>query len=293
MMLGESRPFGKLLLGATKVAIASPTGLACAYIGLRPIYPNHCVVAPVRCVPLLSDLSDEEFDSLFECVRDVQALFGRDASAHNIAVADGAAAGQPTLLPHAHVHVVPRRQGDLTNNDEIYDRIGEWSPDGAPTVPPPFYVPSDAERKPRTAEMMADEANRYATLGASSTVSTDRIARIPVGGAPLPAEKFTFGRIALDPSQIFYASQLSVATVNLKPLCPGHVLCIPRRNVPRLAELSDEERRDLWRLVREVMSIVKAAHGADGCKLGVQDGKDAGQSVPHVHVHVLPHRSGA
>ena len=45
---------------------------------------------------------------------------------------------------------------------------------------------------------------------------------------------------------------------------------------------------DLWSSVREVQKIVEGHHGAVGANLGVQDGRDAGQSVPHVHVHVLP-----
>ena len=50
-------------------------------------------------------------------------LFGPKygATAHNIAVHDGACAGQPVLLPHTHVNLVPRRAGDLAINDEVYD----------------------------------------------------------------------------------------------------------------------------------------------------------------------------
>ena len=61
-----------------------------------------------------------------------------------------------------------------------------------------------------------------------------------------------------------------------------------RPTVVTTAELTRDERDDLWRTVREVMALVMRAHGAAGCKLGVQDGRDAGQSVAHVHVHVLP-----
>ena len=102
--------------------------------------------------------------------------------------------------------------------------------------------------------------------------------------------QFKFGRFPLHPTQVFYSSSLSVATVNLKPLCPGHVLCVPKRSVPLMADLTDEERRDLWIMVREVQAIVMSFHGASACKLGVQDGQAAGQSVPHVHVHVLPQK---
>ena len=216
---------------------------------------------------------------LFSTVHSVQELFGphHGATAHNLAVHDGACAGQPELLPHAHVHVVPRVAGDLANNDEVYDSVQRWSPEGPETVPPPFYIPSDEERRPRTLEQMAEEASRYAAAAAAGSSS-----------APLPTGDFQFGKFKVDASQLFYASELSVAAVNLKPLCPGHVLVVPKRCVAHLADMTAAERADLWRTVRRVQALVCGVHGADGCKLGVQDGRDAGQSVPHVHVHLLP-----
>ena len=308
--VGEARRFGSLLIGASKVVLQSPCGLAVAYGDVRPILPGHCIVAPTRSqeVQRLHDLTEEELDALFATVHRVQQQLGphHRATAFNLAVHDGAIAGQPSLLPHAHVHVVPRVAGDLESNDEVYELVQRWSPEGAETVPPPFYIPSDDERKPRTEEQMANEARRYAAAA----------------GSPPPAasEVFQFGRIRLASTQLFYSSDSTVATVNLKPLCPGHVLVVPKRNVrvarraargrarqpspppspnpssslpspfqvPLLAELPEGERVDLWRSVRVVQEAVCRVHGAAGCKIGVQDGRDAGQSVPHVHVHVLP-----
>eukprot|EP00617_Octactis_speculum_P004578 CAMPEP_0185774626 /NCGR_PEP_ID=MMETSP1174-20130828/79124_1 /TAXON_ID=35687 /ORGANISM="Dictyocha speculum, Strain CCMP1381" /LENGTH=136 /DNA_ID=CAMNT_0028461897 /DNA_START=1 /DNA_END=411 /DNA_ORIENTATION=+ len=105
-----------------------------------------------------------------------------------------------------------------------------------------------------------------------------------------PSPPLTFGPYVLSPSQQFYISPsgLSVGFVNLKPLVPGHVLVIPRRNVPKLVDLTEEELVDLWSSVMEVRSIVLRFHGCAGAEIGVQDGADAGQSVPHVHVHILP-----
>jgi bis(5'-adenosyl)-triphosphatase len=44
----------------------------------------------------------------------------------------------------------------------------------------------------------------------------------------------------------------------------------------------------LWRAVRVVQRCIRETHGGATVELGVQDGADAGQSVPHVHVHVIP-----
>jgi bis(5'-adenosyl)-triphosphatase len=78
--------------------------------------------------------------------------------------------------------------------------------------------------------------------------------------------------------------------------CPADTIChhlrqvlvIPRRCVPTLAELTAAELTDLWESVRVVQQIVCREYGKTDAMLGVQDGRDAGQSVAHVHVHILP-----
>ena len=76
--------------------------------------------------------------------------------------------------------------------------------------------------------------------------------------------------------------------MNLKPLVPGHVLIIPKRKVATILELTEEEHLDLWTTSLTVETVLQAHYGKPGANFGVQDGKDAGQSMPHVHIHVLP-----
>ncbi|OBZ68369.1 Bis(5'-nucleosyl)-tetraphosphatase [asymmetrical] [Grifola frondosa] len=90
--------------------------------------------------------------------------------------------------------------------------------------------------------------------------------------------------------QAFYRNALSYAIVNLKPIVPGHVLVIPTRPVLRLADLSPPELSSLMSAVQHVGKVVEHAYGADGLTIACQDGKAAGQTVPHVHFHLLPRR---
>ncbi|KAF8665422.1 hypothetical protein AX16_000441 [Volvariella volvacea WC 439] len=90
--------------------------------------------------------------------------------------------------------------------------------------------------------------------------------------------------------QSFYRSSLSYAIVNLKPIVPGHVLVIPNRPVPRLTDLDDQELTSLMKSIRRVGDVIERAYGADGLTIACQDGKAAGQSVPHVHFHILPRK---
>jgi bis(5'-adenosyl)-triphosphatase len=72
----------------------------------------------------------------------------------------------------------------------------------------------------------------------------------------------------------------------------GHVLFIPRRVVPRAADLTNEEVADLWSLAHRCGPRLEAHFGASALTFAVQDGAAAGQTVPHVHIHLLPRRLG-
>ena len=91
-----------------------------------------------------------------------------------------------------------------------------------------------------------------------------------------------FGFIPLPLSQIFALTSLSFCSVNLKPFSPGHVLVIPRRPVPTLDDLTDEEMTDLMLLVKKTARMLRKVHHADAVTVSVQDGPAAGQTVPHV-----------
>ena len=80
----------------------------------------------------------------------------------------------------------------------------------------------------------------------------------------------------------------SFALVNIKPLLPGHVLVSPRRIVPRLADLSHVEVTDLFLTVQRVGRVVERVYNASSLNVAIQDGPDAGQSVPHLHTHLIP-----
>ncbi len=242
----------------------------------RPIMPGHLLVAPTDPVHRAAQLADETYDALWALTMEAQADAESQggATASNILLKDGPAAGPP--LPHLHVHVVPRRPNDLERNDWVFEALDRWAPSDATQAAraaiakPP--VPDDSQRRNRTPEEMSIEAAGYREQRQQAE-----------GGGP-----FYFATIRIDPSSIFAQTVHSVAFVNLRPLVPGHVLVSPRRAVKRLCELTPTEATDLWRTVRSVQATVEIAHGARASELGVQDGVDAGQTVPHVHVHVLP-----
>lgn len=72
------------------------------------------------------------------------------------------------------------------------------------------------------------------------------------------------------------------------PVSPGHSLVIPLRHVESYFDLEPAERQEAWELVEEVRLELSERFSPSGFNLGVNIGADAGQTVPHVHLHVIP-----
>lgn len=88
------------------------------------------------------------------------------------------------------------------------------------------------------------------------------------------------------------ANELAVGFDDAFPASPGHTLIVSRRHVARLAELSGEESAALWALVPAARRRIEQRHSPHGYNLGLNDGEAAGQTVPHVHLHVIPRFAG-
>ena len=73
---------------------------------------------------------------------------------------------------------------------------------------------------------------------------------------------------------------------------PGHLLLIPFRHIPTLFEATDEEQAALLALVREAKDLLDDRFRPDGYNIGVNVGTAAGQTVMHLHVHVIPRYAG-
>lgn len=134
-------------------------------------------------------------------------------------------------------------------------------------------------------------------------VFTDR--RPDVYGNVLPATKvyarqpkpsfdsFQFGENAVViPEQVFVKTDYSIGFVNHRPLLPGHVLVCPLRpHIKRVCDLNSAELFDLFALVQRVQKAIETVHSTNSSTIAIQDGPEAGQSVDHLHVHLVPRKS--
>ncbi|XRA99483.1 bifunctional bis(5'-adenosyl)-triphosphatase/adenylylsulfatase FHIT [Pycnococcus provasolii] len=184
--------------------------------------------------------------------------------------------------------------------------VGGWSPPShcrevTPGLPTPGTVGLAASPTSLSSGMRAAAsfASRCSTTWASRwrtqlAVNGGHTVSGNAGSLKLACRAFQFGpHIHIDAEQqIFAESKHSVALVNLKPVVPGHVLVAPKRLAARVSELDANELSDLFSLARDVGQTVQSHFNASSLTFTVQDGPEAGQTVPHVHVHVLPRRKG-
>lgn len=87
-------------------------------------------------------------------------------------------------------------------------------------------------------------------------------------------------------------SRHAVAIRDRYPVSRGHVLVVPKAHVKSLFDLNTETQADLWRLVAKVRSDLQSDIKPDGFNIGLNDGRAAGQTVEHAHVHVIPRFDG-
>jgi diadenosine tetraphosphate (Ap4A) HIT family hydrolase len=87
-------------------------------------------------------------------------------------------------------------------------------------------------------------------------------------------------------------NELAFAHYDTYPVSNGHCLVITRRHIAGYFQATAEEKAAIWELVDEVKPIIDRDFGPDGYNVGVNVGPAAGQSIPHLHIHVIPRYAG-
>jgi diadenosine tetraphosphate (Ap4A) HIT family hydrolase len=88
--------------------------------------------------------------------------------------------------------------------------------------------------------------------------------------------------------RVFVEEPLAIALWDGYPVSPGHALIIPRRHMPSLFDATESERSALLTLVDSAKVVIDQRHRPDGYNIGVNVGAAAGQTVFHLHIHLIP-----
>ena len=88
------------------------------------------------------------------------------------------------------------------------------------------------------------------------------------------------------------ANDRAIAIRDGFPVSSGHTLIVPRRHVGSFFEVTDEERADLMQLLMQARHDLERESSPAGYNVGINDGPAAGQTVPHLHIHLIPRYAG-
>lgn len=96
----------------------------------------------------------------------------------------------------------------------------------------------------------------------------------------------------LPPNRIVAENEAAFIIRDGYPVSPGHTLVIPRRHVASFFEATSAERAAMLMLLDDAKITLDMTHAPTGYNIGINDGAAAGQTVPHLHLHLIPRYAG-
>jgi len=106
----------------------------------------------------------------------------------------------------------------------------------------------------------------------------------------MTATECPFCNLAED--RIWVQTDSAIAFLDNFPVSPGHTLVIPGDHIGALMELPENDLKEVWELVAHVRKQLIEKYKPDGFNIGINEGFDAGQTVSHAHIHIIPRFNG-
>lgn len=97
---------------------------------------------------------------------------------------------------------------------------------------------------------------------------------------------------SLDAKRVILTDTHAVAIRDAYPVSRGHTLIIPRRHIGSFFDTSAEEQLSLLALLAQAQQALAEEFGPEAWNIGINDGPAAGQTVPHLHIHLIPRYAG-
>ncbi|MDK2826706.1 MAG: histidine triad family protein [Methanolobus sp.] len=94
------------------------------------------------------------------------------------------------------------------------------------------------------------------------------------------------------PSHKVYEDDFVYAFLDIYPCAEGHTIVLPKKHFGKFTDMSEDEAASLFASVNKIAKTVEKTLELEGMNIGINNGEIAGQTVPHVHVHIIPRRAG-
>ncbi|HEY9852700.1 MAG TPA: histidine triad nucleotide-binding protein [Leptolyngbyaceae cyanobacterium] len=89
------------------------------------------------------------------------------------------------------------------------------------------------------------------------------------------------------PAEIVYEDDLALAFKDITPQAPVHILVIPKKQIPKLADAQPEDHKIMGHLLLTAQRVAEQAGLTNGYRVVINNGHDGGQTVYHLHLHIL------
>lgn len=98
--------------------------------------------------------------------------------------------------------------------------------------------------------------------------------------------------IFCNPANIIINGEYAYSRWDGFPVSEGHCLIIPKRHVDAIDDLTDVELKDVYTVLHQTKILLIETYSPDGFNIGINEGEAAGQTVPHLHIHLIPRYEG-
>ena len=93
-------------------------------------------------------------------------------------------------------------------------------------------------------------------------------------------------------AKIIDENENAIAFLDAFPLTAGHTLVITKNHYAKLQDVEFDQINQLFSLVNKILPSIEKGTGVQGTLIAIHNGKDAGQEIPHLHVHIVPRKLG-
>ena len=93
-------------------------------------------------------------------------------------------------------------------------------------------------------------------------------------------------------TRIIIQNEKAMALLDAFPLAAGHTLVIPKSHYAKVQQMSERDAAAVFEIVWKLAGAVETASQVNASTIAIHNGSDAGQEVPHVHVHIVPRKTG-
>ena len=92
------------------------------------------------------------------------------------------------------------------------------------------------------------------------------------------------------PAKVIMQNEKAMALLDAFPLAAGHTLVIPKSHYAKVQQMSEQDARAVFEIVWRIVDAVETGSQVNASTIAIHNGSEAGQEVPHVHVHIVPRK---